>query len=90
MIARVAGADITLPGSETNISDTLISSTSESSLAIPKAHLFKENLNLLFEPKISFPFLTLLVSGGHTLLMICYDLGKFEIIGQSLDDSLGR
>lgn len=39
---------------------------------------------------LSFPFLSLLVSGGHTSLLICRDLGEYSVIGGTLDDSLGE
>lgn len=37
-----------------------------------------------------FPFLALLVSGGHTLLVYVYTLGRYEVIGESLDDAAGE
>jgi N6-L-threonylcarbamoyladenine synthase len=38
----------------------------------------------------SFPFLCLLVSGGHTQIMIIHDHLKSEIIGQTIDDAAGE
>ena len=40
--------------------------------------------------KINFPFLSLLLSGGHTQLLIAKKYNKFEIIGETLDDALGE
>ncbi len=37
-----------------------------------------------------FPFVALLVSGGHTLLAQVEAIGSYEIIGQSLDDAAGE
>ena len=37
-----------------------------------------------------FPFLVLLVSGGHCMLVLCHDVGKYERLGSTLDDSLGE
>jgi len=37
-----------------------------------------------------FPFITLLVSGGHTLLVHVKNIGQYEIIGQTLDDAAGE
>jgi len=37
-----------------------------------------------------FPFLALLVSGGHTLLAEVRELGDYRIIGSSLDDAAGE
>jgi N6-L-threonylcarbamoyladenine synthase len=38
----------------------------------------------------AFPFLALLVSGGHTELVKVEGLGKYEIIGDTLDDAAGE
>ncbi len=38
----------------------------------------------------SFPFLCLLVSGGHTQLVVVRDYLKMEIIGQTIDDAAGE
>jgi N6-L-threonylcarbamoyladenine synthase len=38
----------------------------------------------------TFPFVALLVSGGHTLLAHVAAVGEYEIIGQSLDDAAGE
>ena len=37
-----------------------------------------------------FPFVALLVSGGHTLLAYVAAIGEYELIGQSLDDAAGE
>ena len=37
-----------------------------------------------------FPFVALLVSGGHTLLARVDGVGQYEILGQSLDDAAGE
>ncbi len=37
-----------------------------------------------------FPFVALLVSGGHTLLAHVTAIGEYELIGQSLDDAAGE
>ena len=37
-----------------------------------------------------FPFITLLVSGGHTMLVRVDDIGAYEVIGQTLDDAAGE
>jgi len=40
--------------------------------------------------KIEFPALILVVSGGHTELILMKDYGKYKIIGQTLDDAAGE
>lgn len=37
-----------------------------------------------------FPFITLLVSGGHTMLVRVEGIGRYEIVGQTLDDAAGE
>jgi N6-L-threonylcarbamoyladenine synthase len=46
--------------------------------------------NLLLEPKPSFPFLCLTVSGGHTQIVICHSPTKQQIIGETIDDAAGE
>lgn len=38
----------------------------------------------------AFPFLALLVSGGHTLIVKVTALGNYEILGESVDDAAGE
>ena len=38
----------------------------------------------------AFPFVALLVSGGHTLLVRVDGVGRYRILGQSLDDAVGE
>lgn len=38
----------------------------------------------------SFPFVALLVSGGHTQLVSVKAIGEYEILGESLDDAAGE
>ncbi|MDJ0919227.1 MAG: tRNA (adenosine(37)-N6)-threonylcarbamoyltransferase complex transferase subunit TsaD [Woeseiaceae bacterium] len=37
-----------------------------------------------------FPFLALLVSGGHTMLIAVEGLGRYELMGSTLDDAVGE
>lgn len=39
---------------------------------------------------VSYPFLSLLISGGHTQIILVQNNGKFEIIGESVDDAAGE
>lgn len=45
---------------------------------------------MLEENHPSFPFLALLVSGGHTLLVKVENIGAYTILGESLDDAAGE
>ena len=38
----------------------------------------------------AFPFVSLLVSGGHTLLIAAQGVGQYEILGESIDDAAGE
>ncbi|WP_227429278.1 tRNA (adenosine(37)-N6)-threonylcarbamoyltransferase complex transferase subunit TsaD [Psychrobacter sp. I-STPA6b] len=38
----------------------------------------------------AFPFVSLLVSGGHTLLVAARGVGQYEILGESIDDAAGE
>ena len=45
---------------------------------------------MLEENPPEFPFVALLVSGGHTLLAYVKGIGQYELLGQSLDDAAGE
>jgi len=61
---------------------------------IPVNHLaghvygnYVENPNV---SKIKFPAIVLVVSGGHTDLVVMYDHGKYEYLGGTVDDAAGE
>ena len=59
--------------------------------SIPVHHLEGHLLApMLEDDKPSFPFLALLVSGGHTQLIDVKDIGQYEILGDTLDDAAGE
>lgn len=45
---------------------------------------------MLEDEKPQYPFVALLISGGHTLLIKVEKPGKYELIGQSVDDAAGE
>ena len=45
---------------------------------------------MLEESAPEFPFVALLVSGGHTLLVRVDGIGRYEILGESVDDAAGE
>ena len=45
---------------------------------------------MLEENPPEFPFLALLVSGGHTMLIAVRQLGDYKILGTTLDDAVGE
>jgi hypothetical protein len=46
--------------------------------------------SLSCSPAVNYPFLALLVSGGHTSLLLCHSIGNYEFLGGTLDDALGE
>lgn len=44
----------------------------------------------LTEENLQFPYLLLLVSGGHTQILIVHGIGDFELLGTTIDDALGE
>jgi len=45
---------------------------------------------LLETPRPEFPFVALLVSGGHTQLVKVEGIGQYELLGESVDDAAGE
>ena len=45
---------------------------------------------MLEDPAPAFPFVALLVSGGHTQLVAVEGVGRYKILGESLDDAAGE
>ena len=45
---------------------------------------------LMEDSNIAFPFLALLVSGGHTQIIEAKSLGQYELLGESIDDAVGE
>ena len=37
-----------------------------------------------------FPFIALLVSGGHSMLVKVEGIGSYEVLGESIDDAAGE
>jgi N6-L-threonylcarbamoyladenine synthase len=45
---------------------------------------------LLSQPAPAFPFVALLVSGGHTQLMAVEQVGQYRLLGETVDDAAGE
>jgi len=52
-----------------------------------EAHLLAPFLE---EKKPCYPFLALLVSGGHTMLILAHGFGRYECLGETMDDAAGE
>jgi N6-L-threonylcarbamoyladenine synthase len=60
-------------------------------------HIEAHALSFLVQPKtlrkeikLTFPFVSIVVSGGNTLLILVKDFGRYEILTQTQDDALGE
>lgn len=88
-------ANTTMPGL---IGSILIGSLTARTLAIVKnkpyypihhveAHVYA---NFLGNNPPQFPFLALIISGGHSQIVLFRDHGNYELIGQTADDAIGE
>ena len=58
-----------------------------------EAHILVNFLNhksYIVNPKETFPIISLVVSGGHTQLILMKGIGKYKIIGETRDDAAGE
>ena len=53
-------------------------------------HLEAHALTVRMTDQVAFPFLLLLVSGGHCQLLHVRDLGDYRLLGQTIDDAVGE
>ena len=52
-----------------------------------EGHIFSSFIN---NKKPKFPFISLIISGGHTMLIKIEKIGFYKILGETLDDSTGE
>ena len=52
-----------------------------------EGHLLSPLLN---DPAPAFPFLSFVVSGGHTTLYLVKGIGDYTVLGQTIDDAVGE
>ncbi|HVM07584.1 MAG TPA: tRNA (adenosine(37)-N6)-threonylcarbamoyltransferase complex transferase subunit TsaD [Acidimicrobiales bacterium] len=52
-----------------------------------EGHLYA---SFLEEPDLELPAVVLLVSGGHTMLILMEDHGRYRLLGQTIDDAAGE
>lgn len=58
---------------------------------IPIHHMEAHALTArMFDRSIQFPFLVLLISGGHCLIAVAQHVNKFLLLGESIDDAPGE
>ena len=59
-------------------------------IVIPINHLAGHALSVRLTNEVHFPYLALLVSGGHCQFILVYSAISFRVIGQTLDDAAGE
>ena len=72
---------------------TLVAKSIAAARAIPYYainHLEGHAMTARLTDKIAFPYLLLLISGGHTQLLVVEGLGRYKRLGTSLDDAAGE
>ncbi len=53
-------------------------------------HLEGHALSARLDPGVAFPYLLLLVSGGHCQLLMVMDVGRYRRLGTTIDDAAGE
>jgi len=53
-------------------------------------HIESHLLAILLEQEVAFPFIALVVSGGHTHLYEVKGVGEYRTLGQTIDDAAGE
>ncbi len=53
-------------------------------------HIEAHAISVRLTESLEFPYLLLLASGGHCQICIVHDIDNFEVIGKTLDDSVGE
>jgi len=53
-------------------------------------HLEAHALTVGLTEKLRPPYLLLLISGGHTQLLVVHDVGRYQRLGTTIDDALGE
>ncbi|MEK6690732.1 MAG: tRNA (adenosine(37)-N6)-threonylcarbamoyltransferase complex transferase subunit TsaD [Nitrospirota bacterium] len=53
-------------------------------------HIEGHIASIFLEVKVSFPFISLVVSGGHTVLYYVKNFGEYEELGRTRDDAAGE
>jgi len=55
-----------------------------------QAHILCHFIENNGDKKTEFPFLGVNISGGHTQIILCHSYSKMELIGETIDDSIGE
>lgn len=55
-----------------------------------EAHLYAAMMNAQIDIHALFPAIGVVLSGGHTSLVLMHGIGSYELIGQTIDDAIGE
>jgi N6-L-threonylcarbamoyladenine synthase len=53
-------------------------------------HIEAHAMSILLENDVEFPFIALVVSGGHTIILRIDDFGIYKVLGSTRDDAAGE
>ena len=53
-------------------------------------HIEAHAMSIFLDQEVDFPFLSLVVSGGHTVLLLFSDAADFRVLGSTRDDAAGE
>lgn len=53
-------------------------------------HVEAHAMSIFLEEEVEFPFVSLVVSGGHTVLLLFSGPGRFRVLGTTRDDAVGE
>jgi N6-L-threonylcarbamoyladenine synthase len=53
-------------------------------------HIEAHAMSIFLEKDIDFPFIALVVSGGHTIILFIDDFGSYKVLGSTRDDAVGE
>lgn len=57
---------------------------------VPVHHLEGHIYSVFLSQRVEYPFIALIVSGGHTELYLVKEFGRYQLLGKTLDDSVGE
>lgn len=57
---------------------------------VPINHLEGHLLSVTFNNAVKFPFISFLLTGGHTQIYLIRDINNYELLGETLDDAVGE
>ncbi len=53
-------------------------------------HIEAHAMSIFLEREVEFPFIALVVSGGHTIILLMEEPGSFKVLGSTRDDAAGE